>query len=157
MKELTYYAKANVEEPRINWAEVRSNFGAVELEIVIRKKKRIRSRAMNSYYWAEVIPKVQQGLKETGLQLTVDGVHDWLGEFFDVTNTEQVHDFLKRMFIEKITVDEDTGEITQNELSTKKMNRDEFWEYVEQIIKFAAENLNVQIMYPNEQGRLEMQ
>lgn len=138
-------------------SNVRAQLGPGELEIIIRKKKRIRSLAMNSYYWAEVVPKVQQGLKETGLLLTVDGVHDWLGEFFDVAKPEHVHEFLKHMFIEKISVDEDTGEIFKNELSTKRMARDDFWEYVEQIIQFAAEKLNVQIMYPREQSRLEME
>lgn len=131
-------------------------FANKDVEIVIRKKKKIRSQALNSYYWAEVVPKIQMGLKQTGEKLTLDGTHEWISDFFSTINKEQTHDFLKDRFIEKVTIDEDSGEIIQNEITTKT-DREQFWEYIEQIVRFAAEHLDIQIYYPNEQSRLGLQ
>ncbi len=130
-------------------------FGDKELEIIVRKKRRIRSPNMNRYYWAEVVKKVQQGLKETGDRLTLSETDEWIKEVFETITKEQAHEFLKDRFIDKIEVDEDTGEIAKKKITTTNMTTSEFQDYIATIVQFAAENLNIQILMPGEQSQMD--
>jgi len=157
---VSFPAKVSVEGELVGFYPTKDDlkilFGGHDVEVLVRRKKKIRSLALNSYYWSEVVPKIQEGLKQTGERLSLDETHDWIKDFFSTISKEQTHDFLKDRFIEKVTVDEDSGEIIENEMTTK-IEREAFWNYIEHIIQFAAENLEVQIYYPKEQSKLGLQ
>jgi hypothetical protein len=128
----------------------------MEVEVRIRKKKRIRSSSMNSYYWAEVVPKVQAGLRDFGEKLNMSETDEWIKDYFSTVTKDHAHEFVKDRFIEKILVDEDTGEVIKNEVSTKRMSTSEFQDYISDIVRFSAEHLHVEIMMPNEQSKIEL-
>lgn len=127
-----------------------------EYELVVKKKKNVRSLALCRYYWAEVVPKVQAGLKNIGEQLNLKQTDEWLLDFFDSITKEQAHSYLKERFIDKDIVDEATGEITKNRITTTNMTNSQFQDYIAQIVQLGAEHLGVQILQPNEQAEIDL-
>ncbi len=142
----------------LNWDDLRPQLRVMagqNLEFVIRRVKQVRSNRANNYYWGVVIKGVQEGMKIEGTKMKLENVPEWFLGLIDYENPKQVHKNLKEMFIEAVTIDEDTGEIISNEISTKRMSRKVFAEYVDSIIQFAAEELHVAIPQPGEQILLE--
>lgn len=119
--------------------------GDCEIEIVFRKKVKRRSLNQNSYYWAVVIPAIQQGIKELGERLTLNETENWLIDFLSATDKSFTHEFLKHKFIESQTINESTGEIIKVKQSTRTLNKDNFSEYLERVIQFANETLEIEI------------
>jgi len=110
-----------------------------EVEITITRKRKKRSSLQNRYYFGAVIPCIQQGLLETqGYQLTVDATHE----------------FLKGSFHYKELVNENTGEVIKLPMSTTELTTTEFGEYLDKIIIFADEFLNIIIPPPGEQSKI---
>lgn len=127
--------------------------GAI-VKITIEKFKPIRSLAMNSYYWAEVVPKVRLGLENAGYQLSEKGVEQWYIDYIitAAANNNSAHEYLKKRFIEIAR----TKKPDDDEVTTKDLKTDEFKKYVGLIVQFAAEHLDIQIMQPGEQGRMSL-
>lgn len=113
-------------------------FEGNDVDIVVSKKKSIRSSPQNRYYWAVVVPAVRDGLNDMG--------HD--------VNKEDVHDFIKATFNYKEIVNETTGEVFRLPLSTTRLNKSEFGELIEKVMRFASEYLNVVIPEANASLRL---
>lgn len=99
-----------------------------------------RSSQQNRYYWGVVIHLINQAFYDLGHELTA----------------EETHEFLKAKFNHKEIVNSDTGELLQLPLSTTRLNKSEFSEYVEKIQRFAAEFLNTVIPDPGEQLEIEV-
>ena len=131
-------------------------FEGKEVEIIIRKKKRVRSLALNRYYFAEVVPKIQGGLKELGTRLNLEETDQWILDFFESITKEQAHQYLKDRFIEKESVDTETGEIKKNKITTTNMTNSQFQDFIAQIVQLGAEHLGVQILQPNEQAEINL-
>lgn len=126
-------------------------FEGSRIEIIIKRKKKRRSLPMNSYYWAEVIPKVQKGLHELGTRLSLEETDLWLIDFLRGISKEQAHMFLKERFIDNQIVDESTGEVTNKKPSTATLSTSEFQDYVSDVVQFASEHLSVLINPPGQQ------
>lgn len=90
-----------------------------------------RSNCQNAYMWACVYPAVRAGLEEAwGESLTLEEVHEWL----------------KGRFNSKLLVDRSTGETKgRRPCSTAGLNTARFAEYLEKVIRFAAEELGVEV------------
>ena len=101
----------------------------------IKEKKKKRSNSQNSYLWAVVNQMVCRRLIDLG--------HD--------VSIEETHDFLKASFNYKELVNEDTGEVFKIPRGTSELSTEEFSEYIERVIRFGAEVLDIQIPLPNEQ------
>jgi len=99
-----------------------------------------RSDPQNKYYWAVVVPMVQEGIKNLGHQLT----------------KEETHDFLKGKFNSEEIVNEETGEFISIPKSTTILSKELFSEYIEKIQRFSSEFLNVVIPDPGQQMELEV-
>lgn len=161
MKELKYNCVADeqgiikVDDREKMSNEVRTYFAGKEFELVIREKKKVRSKKLNAYYWAEVVPKIQAGLMDLGTRMNLQETDLWLLQFFKTITETQAHEFVKNKFIPKETVDKDTGEVIKNKLTTSTMTNIQFQDYIFQITQFAAEILHIQIYAPNEQEQLE--
>lgn len=109
--------------------------GGYELKIT---KKNKRSLSQNAYYWACVVPMIQQGLKDLGHDLAL----------------QETHDFMKARFNSREIVNPETGEVISVPKSTSDLNKTQFGEYIERIQRFAAEYLDIVIPNPNEQVKI---
>jgi hypothetical protein len=101
----------------------------------IKEKKKKRSNSQNGYLWAVVNQMVCKRLIELG--------HD--------VDMEETHDFLKASFNYKEVINENTGEVFKIPKGTSALSTEEFSEYIERVIRFGAEVLDIQIPLPNEQ------
>jgi hypothetical protein len=103
-----------------------------------------RTNLQNAYYFGVVVPAVREGLKEVG---------------YETESIDEVHEFLKGKFIvlegrkRKRLINKITGEIKYINVvkSSRKLSTIEFNAYLERIIQWSAEYLNVVIPYPNEE------
>lgn len=131
------------------------NLEGKRVMISIKKLNR-RSLKFNAWYWVEVVPKFQRGLKEMGERLKLMETDAWIRDIFSNLNPESVHEFLKDKFIDPVKINYDTGEVENIIPSTKVMTNTEFKEYADPIIQFAAEHFKIEIIYPDEQLELEL-
>lgn len=98
-----------------------------------------RSNPQNRYYWGLVVPMIQKGIKDMGTELT----------------KEETHEFMKARFNASDLVNEDTGESVSIPISTTRLNKEQFGEYISKIQQFAAEFLSMEIPDPGTQVALE--
>jgi hypothetical protein len=98
-----------------------------------------RSNQQNRYYFGLVVPLIQNGIKDLGTELT----------------KEETHEFLKSQFNLSEIVNHDTGETVSIPLSTTRLNKEQFGEYIEKIQRFAAEFLSIEIPDPGIQSTIE--
>lgn len=99
-----------------------------------------RSNQQNRYYWGLVVPMIRKGIKELGTDLT----------------HEETHEFLKSRFNKDELVNPGTGEMVEIPLSTTRLTKSEFGEYIENIQRFASEFLGLVIPDPGEQMMIEI-
>jgi hypothetical protein len=112
-----------------------ASMGDVPIKVTIEKRYSRRSSRQNSYYWGVVVSIIHERLVEFG---------------WDVTQ-EETHEFLKDRFNRREYISPDTGEVFSVIKETKGMDTVEFNRYIDDIIRFSAETLDVQVPYPNEQ------
>ena len=104
-------------------------------EVCIKMHRERRSLKANAWYWKVVIRDVAAGILEAwGEHLTPD----------------ETHLMLKDRFMRKPIVDRSSGEIMGYTHATTVVNSELFSQYLKQVIKFAAESLNVEIASPGE-------
>jgi hypothetical protein len=140
---LTYYGRVEGDLVKIFRAKemtemIVRNFAGHDIEITIQRKRKRRSLMQNAYYFGVVLPLVMSGLNDAGYKVS----------------KESTHEFLKATFFKQELVNEQTGEILQTVGSTAKMSTVQMMEYFEDITRWAAEFLNVQIPGPGEQIEL---
>lgn len=114
-------------------------FEGKHIVLTLDKKKRSRTNPQNSYYWAVIVPMIQQGFKD-------------LGERLDI---KTVHEFLLSQFSIKEVVNNETGEIFTMTKRSKDMTTSEFMDHIAQCQQFAAEKLSVVIPDPNSQVQID--
>jgi len=110
------------------------------LEFTVRKAVDRRSNPQNRYYWGIVIPAIKAGLKDGGM----------------VLQTNEVHELLKFRFLKEDRPIGNDGEFITIPGSTAVLDVDEFVAYTDRCIQFAAEYLNVNIPAPGEQAEMEL-
>jgi len=111
-----------------------------QLEFTVRKAIDRRSNPQNRFYWGCVVPAIKAGLKDGGMDLT----------------TEQVHEMLKFRFLKRDVPMGSDGEFVTVVESTSALDVMEFVEYTDRCIQFAAEYLNVAVPQPGEQAEMEL-
>jgi hypothetical protein len=104
--------------------------------LITAKNIKKRTLPQNAYYWSCVVPMVAEGLRNLGW----DDIHDDM----------DAHEFLKDEFLKRRIVNHQTGEVKEMPGSTATLFTIGFNDYIEKVIKFGAEELNIQIPYPNE-------
>lgn len=107
--------------------------GIYLVKISTRKKRGLKQ---NAYYWGVVCEMVRDGLRDAGYR--------------SILTTDDAHEALKMLFLKKRIVNEETGECIESIGSTSALTTAEFSDYVDHIIQWAAEYLNIMIPYPNE-------
>ena len=111
------------------------HFEGKEIEIVVKRRKKLRSNPQNSYYFGVIIP------------LTINAVSDEWGEIWDAHKT---HDFYKTMFLYEEVSHYDTGEIIKIPKSSTDNSTIQQEQYHLKCIEFLKEWFNVYVPLPNE-------
>ena len=102
------------------------------------KPRKYRSLNQNAYYWGIMVPMVKDGLREQG--------------YDEVKSSNDAHEVLKALFRKREIVNKETGQlITVIPGSTTDMSTSEFKIYMEEIGKWAAEFLGINIPPPGMQ------
>jgi len=99
-----------------------------------------RSNNQNRYWWGIVVPMVREGLRDMG--------------YDDVKTNEDAHEILKHLFLKKKVESSSNGDIIEVTGNTSKLSTVEFNLLIDEVIKWAATYLNIQILFPNEQTSL---
>lgn len=117
------------------WA---NKFKGKNIKIRIERSGSRRSHPQLNYYFGVVVEEIRLALLELGHQMS----------------KEETHEFLKGKFNAKY-ISNAQGEAIEVPGTTTTMTKTEFGEYIDKIIQFGAEYLNIQIPAPNE--KLEME
>lgn len=113
---------------RTDFDHMIKRFDGKDIEIVVQKKRNVRSLQQNKLWW---------------LYVTI--LSDELGY-----EKDEMHDILKFKFLKRERVVEKTGEIIPYLESTTRLTRTEFADVVDAVIRWAAE-MNIVLPSPNEQ------
>ena len=97
------------------------------VEVIIRAERHKRTIPQNSYYWGVVLLLIS---KETGY------------------TSEELHEFFKRIYLKKEIII--GGQVYEVSISTKKLNTEQFMDYIEKIKGFVLAKLNLVIPNPDE-------
>jgi hypothetical protein len=104
-----------------------------EMELTLSRRRATRSVQANAYYWGVVLAALSE---HTGY--TVD----------------ELHDICKALFLPKrLALNNGNGEVVGEFVlggSTRTLNTNEFYEYVERVRQWASETLDCYVPDPNE-------
>ncbi len=114
-------------------------FNGKEIEIIVRKKRKRRSLNQNAFYWGVVVTIVKEALKESGI----------------IMGIEQVHELLKLKCNPLETVNQKTGEVLISPGSTAILTTSEFMDYLSNIKNWSREFLNIELPEPGEVMQME--
>lgn len=109
-----------------------------QIEITIRPYKRHRSGNQLRYYWSVVVPEITDALKALG--------HE--------TDHDTTHELLKSKFNSRPICNADGEVIGELPQTTTRLNITEFSEYIERIVRWAAQFLGLVIPPPNSQTEM---
>lgn len=133
-----YIASGRVDDGKLKirgrrmFDEALSSWKDCEVSVTIEKKHATRSQQQSRYYFGVVLALIAE---HTGY--TVDELHEWA----------------KAKFLPKhLALTDGNGTIVDEHIvggSTTKLNKLEFGEYVEEIRRFAAESLDINIPDPD--------
>lgn len=107
------------------------------VEIELRPMPR-RSHNQNAYYWTAVVPEITDALKALG--------HE--------TDHETTHELLKAKFNSRPICNADGEVIGELPQTTTRLNITEFSEYIERVVRWAAQFLGLVIPPPNSQTEM---
>lgn len=96
-----------------------------------------RSLPQNAYLHGILIPEFRKALNSVG--------------YDEVKTDMQAKLIMKSMFLSVETANHQTGELIKYIRNTRDLTKEELNILIEEVIKFAAENMNYQIPFPNEQ------
>lgn len=114
------------------------------VQIELKPYHATRSKEQNGYYFGCVIPYVMDALNEIGIAR-------------HKLSTESVHELLKGRFLKTdLATDEWNGEFLTEIGSTTDLNKLEFAEYIEEIRRWAAEYLSIDIPDPEKQIKINL-
>jgi len=116
---------------RKDFDEAIKRFDGKEVEIIVQKKRFVRSVAQNRLWW-----------------LYMDILHKELGY-----SKEEMHMIARFKFLKREKVIEHTGEIVEYIESTTRLSRTQFAETIDKLVQWAAE-MNIVLPLPNEQLKI---
>lgn len=106
-----------------------------EYELTTKKRRKTRTSLQNNYLWGVVYTTLLRGLQDAG---------------WEVTNTEQVHEYFKSHFATEQVINKHTGEVITIPSSTTEMDTVTFTAYLDQLKDYAIEYLNIEIPEPEQ-------
>jgi len=121
-------------------AKILSAYNGHTIDVIFKKRFNKRSNQQNAYYWAVVIPIMQ------------NAIADMWGELY---SKEQVHELLKSNCNYEEIGNENTGEVIRRIKSTTENNTINQENFHECCRRLAKDYFNVDIPLPNEDLKLE--
>jgi len=115
-----------------------ASFENKTIKITIERSRRKRSNQQNAYYWGVCLPIVQNGL------------YDATGETRDL-NSIHYQILLPLLAPKREIVNKESGEVINEKMTSSEMTTTDFMEYINEVQKWSAEFLNVDIPDPNEE------
>jgi hypothetical protein len=112
-------------------------FEDCDIQIVIKKRGK-RSSQANRYYWGCIIQEIRTAFRERGT----------------IATPEEIHEALKAKFNPNNLIDENGTVLLEMGGSTTNMNTGEFSEYVDRVIQWAAQYLQLVIPAPGTQTEI---
>lgn len=112
-----------------------------QFEGVIEKKRVKRSLPQNAYYWAVVVPLIEERFKQLG--------HN------EITK-QLTHEFLKGKFLYHEIITEHS-EVIHLPKGTSETTKSEFMDYIAKVQQWAAETLDLIIPEPSTQTSFDYQ
>ena len=97
------------------------------------------SRSDRGYYFGVVLPAVTRAFRDLGHDLDPQDKYD----------KERVHQLMKDKFIQPETTVSDKGEFITWPATTKEMTKEQFRAYVDKVITWAGENMDVDFSFSN--------
>lgn len=135
---------ANVDDGKLRIADrlklnkILDQYNGSQVVVTIRPPKAIRSSSANRYYWGIVVKVIADN---TG------------------NDSIEVHEYMKSLFLKRqLKLVDAQGEVisqTEGSLSTTSLSTADFYEYIECIRRFAAEELHLTI--PDPDGNADIQ
>lgn len=99
-----------------------------------------RTLPMNAYLHGILIPEFRKALNSVG--------------YNEVKNDEQAKLIMKSMFLTDSITNKETGEMITYVKDTHELTTIEMSSLFDEVIRFASENMNYEIPYPNEQVKM---
>lgn len=100
-----------------------------------------RSNQWNRYLHGILIPEFRKALNEAG--------------YDEVKTDAQSKEIIKRMFLTRQVSNKETGEVLEYTQRTRDLSKFEASVLIDEVVKFAAENMNYVIPMPSEQTTLK--
>lgn len=100
-----------------------------------------RSNQQNRYLHGVLIPEFRKAMVNCG--------------YDTLKNDVQAKRVLKSMFLKRQLINKETGEVIEYIQDTSDCSKEELNILIDEVIKFAAEEMSYQIPYPNEQTMIE--
>lgn len=143
------------EENDSHWAGLRKQAAAAfpyaTLRITIEPPlKESPNMKLIGYWYAEVVPKVRAALIEQGTYLNHASTEQWINDHLQQITKEEVSYTVLHKFLAAIVVDRKTGFIKEVVPMLNELTDAEFSKLFDPLICWVAQNMGVQIMYPNE-------
>lgn len=146
MKSLTYLGSVledgTIKLPKRMRSEVGQLFKGKAIKVTFAKQVKQRSSEQNRYYWGVVVRMVLEGFKDLGNPVNTD----------DEADIQDVHEFLKRRFLQPEIFVDANGEAHEIGWSTQRLSTSQMMDYIAQIQQFASEYLNTVIPDPGQQA-----
>lgn len=118
--------------------QVQETFPDQKVILTVRRDFELVSANLRRYYFGPLLGHLQDAFRDTGMTLT----------------KKELDHKMRRLFLVKDEIDEDTGKITTVPRSLSKdaaeVSNDIMKQFIDQIIRFAVQHLDYGIAYPNE-------
>lgn len=118
------------------WKQYLNDLPAGRYKVRIENEDK-RTSAQNRYLHGILIPEFKNALRSVG--------------YDEVKTNEQTKEILKKMFLTTQITNKETGEVLEYVRGTSELNIQEMTVFIDEVIKFAAENMHYVIPLPNEQ------
>lgn len=118
-------------------------FPDCRIKLTVEKLYKKRSNEQNAYIHGYLIPEVTKGLIDQGYPP-------------EQINNQVTKTFLKSKFLRHEIYNEVTGEYVETILNTSELTTTQMCEFVDNVIRWAAEDLGIKILLPNEQVEMEL-
>jgi len=122
-------------------ADAFKHFAGKDIEVVVKRKYKMRSNQQNAFYWGVTVPFFQNLLNDA-----------W-GE---IRSMDEVHEVLKAACNYTEIPSPATGEIQRIPKSTTELTTSEWMDFELQMDQFARDFFNATLPKPNEQTTLEL-
>lgn len=126
------------EDGKVNGATINKFYDGLKPGKYELSAKRLNRRSLpqNSFIHAVLFPEFRKALNEVG--------------YDEVKTDQQAKEICKKMFLTTQIANKNTGEVMEYTKHTSELTKEEMGIFIDEVIRFAATEMNYQIPYPGE-------